>query len=188
MISILNSRTYRFGALILFIFIICLFIPSCKHKNNESLRTVKELYQKKIFLPLDLPKYCQGKIDTTSLQLYNCYKIITYIDSSCQICLNDLPYWEELITKFQKYNVKFIIIIGNISLESFKSPENVINDFNYPLYLDQNGTYIRTNYVPDQTSLKTFLLDKNNRVLLTGSPLMSDDIYSLYENVLDSSL
>lgn len=188
MISILNPKTYRFSSLIIFIFIIGLFISSCKHKNSESLRSVKEFYQKEIFFPRDLPKYYQGKIDTTHLQLYNCYKIITYIDASCQICINELLHWEELITKFQKYNVKFIIIIGNISLETLKSPENVFYEFKYPLYLDQNETYTRTNnYDPIQTSFKTFLLDRNNRVLLTGSPLMSNDNYLLYKKVLDSS-
>lgn len=53
MISILNPKTYRFSSLIIFILIIGLFISSCKHKNSESLRSVKEFYQKEIFFPRD---------------------------------------------------------------------------------------------------------------------------------------
>ena len=53
--------------------------------------------------------------------------------------------------------------------------------FDYPVFMDLNGTINRLNRFPQVMQHQCFLLDKNNRVLMIGNPAMNYRIWELYK-------
>ncbi len=59
----------------------------------------------------------------------------------------------------------------------------------YPIYIDRHNKFQQQNpKLPEDTRYHTFLLDKNNRVVLVGNPLASDAMWTLFKSTLDNML
>lgn len=52
--------------------------------------------------------------------------------------------------------------------------------FDHPVYLDRNADFVKLNPLPDNSSFHTFLLDKNNKVLVIGNPVLNPTVKDLY--------
>lgn len=64
--------------------------------------------------------------------------------------------------------------------------EAVILDYPYPLYVDYGGSFRRENAcIPDDDRLHCFLMDKDNRPVFIGNPLLSHELWVLFENALE---
>ena len=59
-----------------------------------------------------------------------------------------------------------------------------INHFEYPLFLDKNRQMQQINNFPKEPMFQTFLLDKNNRVLLIGNPIGNTKLWNLYKDII----
>ena len=59
----------------------------------------------------------------------------------------------------------------------------------YPVYVDKENLFQTSNpSIPDDSRYHTFLLDRNNRVVLVGNPLASNAMRSLFRKTLDNML
>ena len=56
-----------------------------------------------------------------------------------------------------------------------------------PFLYDPQGDMQKINQFPAEPAFQTFLLDSLNRVLLIGSPVENDKIWTLYQRSLSSS-
>ncbi|MBR2497861.1 MAG: hypothetical protein IKB63_05880, partial [Parabacteroides sp.] len=71
----------------------------------------------------------------------------------------------------------FILDVRNVS-----RMEEILreNRFDYPVVLDTKGKLNRLNHFPTDTRFQTFLLDKENKVLVVGNPVQKEAIKELF--------
>jgi hypothetical protein len=60
-------------------------------------------------------------------------------------------------------------------------------NFTYPLFLDMNNSINRLNHFPQQQSYQCFLLDKDNKVLMIGNPVLNPKIWDLYKEQISGN-
>ena len=113
--------------------------------------------------------------------------ILVYIDSSdCSVCsLNNLPYWDHLnkiIHDETGFQLQIIPVFKpakdykDALLWHVKRQQN-----SFDIYVDTLGAFYASNsHLPDNKELHTFLLDKDNNVILVGNPIHNKELQSLY--------
>jgi hypothetical protein len=55
------------------------------------------------------------------------------------------------------------------------------NNFDYPIFIDKNNSIDKLNHFPQAAAYQCFLLDKDNKVLLIGNPMLNQNIWELYK-------
>jgi len=177
------------GLIFLFVLILPFLIYSCKDnkKRDEATKIVSEWMGKEIRFPENVSCYVSGK-DTLS-ELCNEYfqkefKILLYVDSTgCSSCRLKLFEWKQLMEEADS------LFQGRVGFLLFFQPKNVkemeylfIRDrFDYPVFMDLNGTINRLNRFPQAMEYQCFLLDKDNKVLMIGNPVLNRRIWELYK-------
>ena len=58
------------------------------------------------------------------------------------------------------------------------------NKFTYPIFYDYKNKIGKLNDFPKAPRFQTFLLNKNNKVILLGNPIGSHRMWELYKKVL----
>ena len=56
--------------------------------------------------------------------------------------------------------------------------------FNYLVFIDEQNTIEQLNHFPKQPEYQCFLLDKDNKVLLLGNPVLNPKICELYKQAV----
>jgi hypothetical protein len=57
--------------------------------------------------------------------------------------------------------------------------------FDYPIFIDPNATFVKQNpKLPKNRQLHSFLLDRNNRVVMVGNPLHNPVLWELYKKTI----
>lgn len=57
--------------------------------------------------------------------------------------------------------------------------------FTYPVCFDETGDFNRLNHFPSESMLQTFLLDKENKVIAMGNPILNPKVKELYMNLIN---
>lgn len=61
--------------------------------------------------------------------------------------------------------------------------------FPFPVFIDRTNEFIRRNDpILADTRFQSFLLDRNNRIVLIGNPLNGDAMWNLFESTLENML
>jgi len=159
---------------------------SLKHKHIEII--VWEWSGKEITVPNQIEYTFLGR-DTICSDLWDkTYKIFIYFDSiGCSICKMGLSNWIELIEicEKQKMDVAFLFVVHSSNYHMFNI-EIIENQFNYPIIFDYNNNFDKLNHFPPDP-YRTFLLDKDNKVILIGSPINNNAMWELYKRVITQS-
>jgi hypothetical protein len=162
---------------------------SCNSPQKEIGKLVKKWQGKEIILPQKIEFKILGR-DTICTDLWDKpYKILTYIDSvGCLSCQMGLPFGEEIIGIFmrEKYDVPILFVIHSNNYHLL-SRELIATDFNYPVIYDDNNLFDKLNHFPP-APYRTFLLDKNNKIILIGSPIDNSPIWELYKDIISKPL
>ena len=53
-------------------------------------------------------------------------------------------------------------------------------EFNHPVIIDHTDIFYLKNKLPEDKRCQTFLVDQENKIILIGNPIYSDDIKKLY--------
>lgn len=114
----------------------------------------------------------EGKLHSLA-ELKGKYVLIDFWASYCQPCKQEVPYWKELIRKFEKENIAFVTISIDYSreawLEALKKEEleclNLIVDY------DDISFAIAYNV---ETIPRYILLDKEGKIINLDMPRPSD--------------
>lgn len=172
---------YKLSAL-LFIYIFF----SCQ--NSPMREKYKELKNSNIKFSNQLEVLYNGKDTMINDFWINALKIVIYKDSiSCNECyIESLLQWNDLIDEYKNLNIRFYFILHPSSdkYEDIKLLLRTI-EFNYPIIIDYNGYFRKMNpQISDDPNLHTFLLNRNNKVILIGNPLYSDNINMLLKKEL----
>lgn len=155
--------------------------------SNSNLKIIEYWQNKKIQIPDHLCWKSFGKDTFVSNNILNTpFKILIYIDSiGCSPCRLQLPEWKTLMNECKQSNIEisFLFVIHSSNYRPLES-EFYFEDFSYPVIYDYNNDINKMNQFPKEHNFHTFLLDKDNKVLLVGSPINNRKMWRLYKQHL----
>ena len=169
--------------------IMCVWVlASCQESREEAMyRLVNEWNGKEIKFPSRSVFTIQGK-DTVDFDFGNAeYKVITYIDSvGCTSCKLQLPRWNKLVAEVDS------LTNGRVPFLFYFHPKDIKelryltrrDDFTYPVCFDERDELNRLNQFPTDMTFQTFLLDKDNKVVAMGNPVLNPKVKDLYLDVI----
>lgn len=153
-------------------------LVGCAGKDHSV--QIKRMYQKQISLDVISDIDSLGKVP----------KVIVYHDSNqCSTCqLGHISDWDEIIwhldslrpaipvyfiiTPPQKRTKEIIQYLHNLKLQR------------YHITIDSLNLFSKHNpVIPADNLLHTFLLDRDNRIVLIGAPLFNTKLWSIYKNI-----
>jgi len=167
---------------VLKILFVITFAISCNSQQKGIENVVREWHGKEIVLPQQIEYKTLGQSSASSALWDSTYKILTYIDSiGCSSCQLGLSNWQMLIdsSNFQKLDVSFLFIVHSSDFLNFDK-EVLLYNFDYPIIYDYQNQFYKLNRFPP-APYRTFLLDKDNKVQITGSPINNPMMWELYK-------
>ena len=167
---------------------VCLLAASCEESEKERLsRLVKEWEGKESLFPAHSIFTIQGK-DTVDFDFKDAeYKVVTYIDSvGCTDCKLQLPRWKELMVEVDSLtggSVPFLFYFHPKDLRELRFLTRR-DAFAFPVCFDEKDEFNHLNHFPSEMMFQTFLLDKENKVIALGNPVLSPKVKELYLNLI----
>ena len=163
-------------------------LASCQESNKEAmLRLVNEWNGKEIKFPSCSVFTIQGK-DTVDFPYKGTdYKVVTYVDSvgcvSCNLQLHRWKEWVEEVDSLTDGAVPFLFYFQTKDLKELRYLTRR-EGFTYPVCFDEKDELDALNQFPDEMMFQTFLLDKDNKVVAIGNPVLSPKVKELYLKVM----
>lgn len=167
---------------------ICLFLASCKDANRKYAESVCQEWQHKEVLFPEHPAFSIYGKDTVDYSIKESeYKIITYVDSAgCTSCKLNLPRWASLIRQVDSispHSVEFLFFFfpkeGRDIYHTLR-----IEKFDHPVCIDASDSFNKLNRLPTDDRFRTFLLDKDNKVIAIGNPVHNPKIKEIYLDII----
>ena len=171
------------------VWIMCLWLlASCSESREEAmLRLVNEWKDKSVIIPVRSVFTVQGK-DVVDFNYRDAeYKILVYTDSiGCTSCKLQLPKWKRMIAEVDSLTggrVPFLFYFHP------KDPRELRfylrrDNFTYPVCFEEDDYINRLNRFPSDMTFQTLLLDKENKVVAIGSPVLNPKIKDLYLEII----
>lgn len=159
-------------------------LSSCKDSpKDEIARLVKEWDGKEVRFPKHPVFTIQGK-DTVDFSFHDAeYKVVSYVDSiGCISCKLQLANWAAFIQEVDSLTgrtVPFILCLHTTDVEEMRRIVRK-DDFQYPVFIDEKGTFDALNHFPTNMTFQTFLLDKGNKIVAIGNPVLNPMVKELY--------
>lgn len=158
-------------------------LSSCKEDSNA--RIIKEWQGKKI----ELPSYFINIVDNDTVSTIAAdFTILSYFDSlGCTSCKLHLSSWgnlfDNLIDNAQDQNINTLLLINSNKNQEIKK---IIDEefYHYPVILDYNDSINHMNKFPNDEFFRTFLLDKDHKIIAIGNPLYSKGLEDLYLSII----
>lgn len=166
--------------------LVLLSLYSCKDKNIEN--NIKQLMSCPIELTSNLQ--CIANIYDTATITSNTdeayARMIIYFDSTgCGSCkISRLYEWERFVKLSKQSNDNFKLFF--IFSPSKQNKDELLlslrgNNLKHPMILDEDNVFAAKNkHIPQDERLHTFLIDKNNNVVVVGNPINNETLYKLY--------
>lgn len=164
----------------------CFIFTGCDNRKKQLTHLVEEWQGKEIRFPANPEMKLYGR-DTLCPELFSReYKILNYIDTNgCTECRLKLFEWQLMKDEADSLNldVSFIFVAW---VKDYKHLESIqkINRFDTPILYDRHGQTDSLNHFPARPGFQTFLLDKDNRVVLIGSPVSNEALWQLYKKTI----
>ena len=109
------------------------------------------------------------------------YMVVSYMDSTiCSSCR--IGSWIRFVEELESINPK----VGSLLIlsPSIKNTDDFlqlrINSI--PYCIDYGDEIYKQNNIPKEDLFRTFLLDKDNKVILIGNPILKENVKLLYQN------
>ena len=169
---------------IILLVIVLFFSVSCKDKTKKKITQLVEHWQgKEIIFPSDMI-FTRYLTDTVDYQIpQSDYKILIYVDTiGCASCKLQLPKWKELIAQVDSLTDKQIPFLFFLHPKDLKEIRYILkrDGFNFPVCIDKEDKLNKQNNFPSDITFQTFLLDKNNKVVVIGNPIHNLAVKDLY--------
>ena len=169
---------------LLLIILSIIALTSCEEsRKDEIARLVKEWEGKEIHLP-EHPVFSiqwKDKVDFSFRD--NEYKVVSYVDSiGCISCKLQLDRWKDFIHEVDSLTGEAVPFILCLHHPDVKEMQRVTwkDEFKYPVFIDEMGTFDALNHFPTNMMFQTFLLDKNNKIVAIGNPILNPMVKELY--------
>lgn len=168
---------------------LCIIYIGCHNHNTNYSKIIDEWKGKVIQLPLQIDWKTMGKDTTCPALLEPPNKILVYLDSTgCTPCKFQISKWQALIdTCHQKQiHVSFLFIIHSSNYDEL-SVNLITHNFSYPMIYDIENRFNKLNHFSKDPTLHVFLLDKDNKIQLIGSPINNPKMWELYKKTIAQS-
>ena len=170
-------------------FIILIVVVTILACNNDAryIRDIKMLTHQKIDFPEGYVELACNSQTTLDSLLNQDLKIVSYYgDVVCTpCCAKTLKRWQGEIKNLDE-NISFIIVAHSVDNKKF----SVFTDslcLDYPIMLYKTDVFEKTNNLGDVLARnRTFLLNKDNEIILVGEPFDRKQLSELYKKCIDS--
>lgn len=161
---------------------ICLMILSflsCDNKKKEINKQLTKIYSHTIRIPFyDMDTLI---IDSGYISKKADHLILVYIDSTeCTSCYaSHHTEWKRILDECKKYtsSITLSIIIETKRIPKDVEEEFLMSQFGKSIFIDKNGVFRKRNPdFPESRIMHVLLLDKNDKIVLIGSPLSNKKI------------
>lgn len=165
-----------------------LLLFSCT-ENHHRKKQLERLFSTEIIMP-DTACLFDKTLNFTNLDIPA--KMVVYFDAeTCASCaLSRIWEWDEVsqITNSNKgrFQTLFIFAPKQKDLASVKRTFLSMHLENKLVYIDEHREFITNNpAIPEATMFHTFLLDRENKIVLVGNPVHNEKLWGLYESTID---
>lgn len=177
-----------------FIFLISiLFTFSCVEKSkipntwyqNASKLIVDKWIGKEMTLPNNLGLINSLSNNKKTSDIFNVpYKIVVHIDGNCSVCINSILFWQKFSSKLKSHRIscEIILFIEVDYKDGFKETIDKLN-VNLPCLYDKEAKFKSANDLYDPR-FEAALLDKDNKVIIIGNPVLNETLGDLYFDTL----
>lgn len=173
------------NAIAIVVISISVFCSCQKDKFSVEMQSVvKEWMGKEIIFPQKVSCTSINKDIPCISRTSTPYKILVYTDSiGCMGCKLDLYKWNILIEEVREEMQDSVIFQFYFHPKSIKELQFLFrrDTFKYPSYIDTDDKLNKINNLPKNNKFQTFLLDRNNKVILIGNPANNPQIWNLYK-------
>ena len=169
--------------IVIFVFILSVLFGGCTTRSNEEY--IREIVGSKLVINLDSMSIGDGSSSFFN-EMNKQHIIVVYSDSSnCNACNIQFPAWRIRFNelRLENNNVGLIFIINTGNISDLEMNAKVFNAPGLRLY-DTQGVFKKDNKNSDNIDLHTFLLDKDNNVILVGNPITNHQILALYKKAI----
>jgi hypothetical protein len=163
-----------------------LCLLSCKPKDNrkETLaRLVTEWQGKTVVFP-DSPVFTRFATDTVDYRIpASGYKVLVYVDTiGCTSCRLQLLKWKEWIQTVDSVTGDAVPFLFFFYPKDLKNIRFMLerDGFDRPVCIDFQDKLNKQNRFPADMTFQTFLLDKDNKVVVIGNPVHNTSVKNLY--------
>lgn len=173
--------------------IVTLAIMLCFSCGNQKLaHELKMLSGSTIKMPDELSAKIRGRDTLLQANQHEPATMIIWYDTAqCASCsMNSINMWNEVFEyshdSVEGFNPVIIFSPNKRMMRNFEVAIETTK-FKYPLFVDYNNIFMQINPQVIKTShlMHVFLLDKNNKVVLVGSPLHSESLMKLYKSTIN---
>lgn len=175
--------------LLLFVIILVAVLSGCVSRHDNIKDIVREFSGAKILIP-DTTFILLGNY--TDLQVIRTpYKIVRFIGSNeCTTCALNLPRWEKYMNEVNSIGD---IQVSNITIIESDNIRDIndyvfISEYKHPIIIDSTGYIQMINKIPDNSEVRTFLLDSVDNVLAIGDPVKNHNIKKLYKAIISKDI
>ena len=159
--------------------------------NKTVSEIIKTFFGSEIVIPTDLRLETFGDYYDDYALLSRQLKMIVYLNAeSCVNCtmMSLIPVYN-LHLESKEFSKFGIVIILHSSQHEYMEFFHETSFFSYPVFYDPEGSFERLNpNLPISALYHTFLLDKNNKVVLVGSPLHNPPLWELYKSTIQKMI
>lgn len=164
---------------------------ACKNgKKASAEKLVMEWIGKEIVFPPFSNCTYLGE-DASCPDLSNApYKILVYTDSvGCTSCRLNLTVWKAYIKEVDT------LARGNVDFLFYFQPKNKKElkyllkreKFEHTVFIDEEGEISRINRFPKGMEYQSFLLDRENKVLSVGNPVLNMKMWEIYKQLITNT-
>lgn len=165
---------------------IMILLSSCNN-DDRIVNEIKVLTHRKISFVDGYNEFqCNCNISLDSL-ISQDLKIITYIDNiSCTSCgIKTLKMLQKEIKLIDK-DIAYIIVLHSENKDKFLKMTETLS-LEYPIMYYQSNIFEKKNNLEGIFAKnKTFLLNKNNEIVIVGEPFGREKLTNLYRKTIDS--
>ena len=172
------------------IYLLMLFpiLFSCQNKlKKEALNSVKEWMGKEILFPKNSVFTIRGKDTVDFAFTQSDYKLVTYVDTAgCTTCELKLAEWQRFMNEVDSTSSTHTPFVFFLYPKDTKDllMEFRREAFDYPVCLDMKDEFNQLNKLAETKPLRTFLLDKENKIIAIGNPIDNPNVKKLYLKIL----
>jgi hypothetical protein len=161
-------------------------------RRKEIQNELEYFLNSKIIIPEDLTTFYTNanNLWINTIPQTN-VKMIVYHDSlSCTPCnVSHLVDWKDIVIYMEKINYRclpvFIFTPSEASKHELFELLEKMKQLEYYVLIDECSSFINQNHhLSQNTMFHTFLLDKNNKVVLAGNPLYNKKLWDLYKETI----
>ncbi len=172
--------------------IITAFVSACLFQacgDGGVSRKLQRFMGSQVNFPASLQLVAGRDVRPFEIEDSKAHILIYYDSTACGTCLvGKLPEWDPLIDSVATIcpDADFVFVMSPKAAE-YKAVLRavIINGAGRNVALDRAGDFIRDNpHIPNDDRFHTFLLDRNGKVLLAGSPLHNPGLWALYKDML----